>query len=324
LADGIKSMERQHHLILGGDGFIGRHVAMRLADEGHRVTIATRSVPSFDFPPHVADLIGRTAFEMASADWDTLVEAVDVVHHYAWSSIPSSANANPAGDLLMNVSATIGLLEALRRRGGGRVLFTSSGGTVYGKVKTTPIKEDTVLKPITAYGAGKVTAEVYLNLYRSMHGLDCRIARIANPYGAGQNVGRGLGAITTFLNRALLGEEIVIWGDGEVVRDFIHVSDLSSCLARLACARRSEEFIFNVGTGIGVSLNEIIRMLEGFLRRPIEVSRTPSRSIDVPVSVLSIERVSRAIKWSPRVSLALGIESTIADLRAGRPLSSLV
>jgi UDP-glucose 4-epimerase len=314
----------QRHLILGGDGFIGRHVALLLARRGQRVTIATRSPPSFDFPSGLSADISRKSFELASADWDDLVNDIDVVHHYAWSSIPASANANPAGDLLMNVSATIGLLEALRRKGGGRVVFTSSGGTVYGKVKKTPIEEDTVLSPINAYGAGKVSAEIYLSLYRSMHGIDCRIARVSNPYGAGQNVGRGLGALTTFLHRSLSGDEIVIWGDGQITRDFIHIGDLSACLVDLAMAAASNEFIFNVGTGLGASLNETIEAIELKLGRRVAVRRTPSRAIDVPVNVLSIERVRKGLNWVPKISLSAGIDSTIEDLKAGGHFSSLV
>lgn len=314
----------QRHLILGGDGFIGRHVAIILDRTGFDVTIATRLPPVFSFPAGSKDRIVRKSFELASADWDDLVRDVDVVHHYAWSSIPSSANANPAGDLLMNVTATIGLLEALRRKGNGRVVFTSSGGTVYGKARQTPIDEDCALFPINAYGAGKVSAEIYLKLYRSMHGLDCRIARVSNPYGTGQNIGRGLGAITTFLHRALNGDEIVIWGDGQVTRDFIHITDLAACLVKLAVSQPAEEFVFNVGTGSGVTLNQAIDTIEQALGRPVAVQRTPSRAIDVPINVLCIERIRRTLDWAPSVSLSRGIESTIADLQAGRSFSSLI
>jgi UDP-glucose 4-epimerase len=315
----------QHHLILGGDGFIGRHVALLLARAGHRVTIATRALPTFSFQVEVAGWIRRKEFELASADWDDLVTGIDVVHHYAWSSIPASANANPAGDLLINVAATLGLLEALKRRGGGRVVFASSGGTVYGKLKSAPASEDAVLAPITAYGAGKVAAEIYLGLYRAMHNLDCRIARIANPYGPGQNLSRGLGAVTTFLHHALTDQEIVIWGDGQTIRDFIHISDVASCLVTLACAPQSDvDFVFNVGTGIGTSLNEIVTALEMILGRPIRVTRTPIRAIDVPISVLANQRARQVLGWSPRVSLSEGIARTVADLRADRAFSTLV
>ena len=137
-------------------------------------------------PLEIQDLIAWQELELGSADWDRLVADADVVHHYAWSSIPASANGNPGGDLQINVGSTIDLLDALRRRGGGRVIFSSSGGTVYGKLNETPVREDHAVAPITAYGASKATAEIYLSLYRALHGLDCRIARVANPYGAGK------------------------------------------------------------------------------------------------------------------------------------------
>ncbi|MDP9094992.1 MAG: NAD-dependent epimerase/dehydratase family protein, partial [Pseudomonadota bacterium] len=167
----------EHHLILGGCGFIGRHVAVLLARAGHRVTLADRAPLARALPHDIAASVGLQLFEFGSADWDTLVANVDVVHHYAWGSLPASANANPGGDLLTNVGATIGLLDALHRRGDGRVVFSSSGGTVYGKLRQTPVPEDHPIAPITAYGAGKAVAETYLGLYRHMHGLDCRIAR---------------------------------------------------------------------------------------------------------------------------------------------------
>ncbi len=313
----------QHHLILGGSGFIGRHVALLLARAGHRVTLADRAPLVPDLPRDAAERIGGLLLELGSADWDTVVADADVVHHYAWGSIPASANANPGGDLMTNVGATIGLLDALHRRGEGRVVFSSSGGTVYGKLHETPVQESHAVAPITAYGAGKATAEVYFGLYRAMHGLDCRIARIANPYGAGQDLSRGQGAVTTFLHHALTGQPITIWGTGEVVRDYIHIADAAACLVRLATAPRHEEFVFNVGSGMGVSLNDIVAELEHRLGRRLDVSRTKTRAFDVPVSVLAIGRARDVLGWSPGLSFADGIARTLADLRRGATFSTL-
>ena len=314
---------QQNHLLIGGGGFIGRHVALQLARAGHRVTIATRAVPPFQFPIEALDCLERVEVELASADWDALVAEVDVVHHYAWSSIPASANANPAGDLLSNVASTLGLLDAMRRRGGGRLVFPSSGGTVYGRLKAVPVHEDTPLAPVTAYGAGKATAEVYLNLYRELYGLDCRIARIGNPYGPGQDPTRGLGAVSTFIHRALNRQEIIIWGNGEIVRDYIHISDVASALVTLSCSARSDtNSVFNIGTGIGITLNEVVTELEAHLGRKIRVSRenTP-RPFDVPVSVLAVDRARRILNWSPKLSFSEGIQRTVADLEACLPFS---
>jgi UDP-glucose 4-epimerase len=314
----------QHHLILGGCGFIGRHVALLLAMQGHRVTVADRTRLPFPVPPDLADRITWRSFELASPDWDALIADTAVVHHYAWSSLPASANSNPTGDLIANVVATLGLLDALRRRGEGRLVFASSGGTVYGKLSTIPVPEDHPIAPVTAYGSGKAAAEIYLGLHRAMHGTDCRIARIANPYGAGQDLTRGQGAVTTFLHRALTGQVITIWGDGEVVRDYLHIADVAHALVTLATTPPIEPFIFNIGSGLGSSLNDIVHALETRLGRTVAVNRTETRPFDVPVSILAIDRARRYLGWQPTISLAEGLDRTIADLIAARSFSTLV
>jgi UDP-glucose 4-epimerase len=315
-------MRPERHLVLGGSGFLGRHVVFLLAQAGHSVTAVSRAPPTFSFPTPVADCIAWKILDLATADWDGLVAGADVVHHYAWSSVPASANANPAGDLLVNVGPILGLLDALKRRGGGRLMFASSGGTVYGRLRTVPAREDDPLAPITAYGAGKATTELYLKFYREMHGVDCRIARIANPFGAGQNLARGVGAVTAFLHHAIAGQKIVIWGDGEVVRDYIHVSDVAAFLFSMACAEKPSEFVFNVGSGTGTSLNQIIAELETCMGCPLEVERIQKRSFDVPVSVLDINRSRRVLGWSPKLSLLEGLSRAFSDLEAGLQLST--
>lgn len=304
----------ERHLILGGDGFIGRHVALQLARQGCDVLLASRRPLALEIPAAFAANIRWRFLELGSADWDTLVAEMDVVHHYAWGSLPASANANPGGDLLTNVGATIDMLDALHRRGAGRVIFSSSGGTIYGKLHQIPVPEDHPIAPINAYGAGKAAAEVYLSLYRAMHGLDCRIARIANPYGAGQNFSRGQGAVTTFVHHALNRQPITIWGTGEVVRDYIYITDVAQCLVTLAAAPRDDEFVFNVGSGVGVSLNDIVTELETQLDRKLDVRRSESRPIDVPISVLAIERAKEVLGWSPIVSFSEGVARMRDDL----------
>lgn len=312
----------EHHLILGGCGFIGRHVAVLLARAGYHVTLADRVPPPRFAGEPAAERIGWHHLELGSANWSALVEKVDVVHHYAWSSLPATANANPLGDLLINVGATVAMLDALCRRGAGRVVFASSGGTVYGKLERVPVSEDHAVAPITAYGAGKATAETYLGLYRSLHGMDCRVARVGNPYGAGQDLSRGLGAVTTFLNRAILGQPITIWGSGDTVRDYIHISDAARGLVRLATVPVVRSHVFNLGSGIGTSLNDIVRELETQFG-PLIVTRTEARPFDVPISVLDITRARRLLDWAPALSFADGLARTIDDLRESRPLSTL-
>lgn len=313
----------EHHLILGGCGFIGRHVALKLCQAGHTVTLADRVRLAHPMPTEIAHRIEWRALELGTADWDQLIENANVIHHYAWTSIPASANANPGGDLLTNVGATIDLLDALRRRGDGRIVFSSSGGTVYGRLNSVPVAEDHPIAPINAYGGSKATAEIYLGLYRAMHDIDCRIARIANPFGAGQDLSRGLGAVTTFLHRALNNQSIDIWGTGEIVRDYIHIADVVACLVALATSPRHAEFIFNVGSGTGMSLNGIVDELETQLERLLTVTRTGGRSFDVPVSVLDIEKAKRVFGWSPQLTFSQGIALTVGDLQRDVKFSTL-
>jgi UDP-glucose 4-epimerase len=204
------------------------------------------------------------------------------------------------------------------------LVFASSGGTVYGALRRVPARESDALAPLGAHGAGKAAAELYLGVYRSLHGLDCRVARIANPFGAGQDPTRGQGAATTFLHHALAGRPITIWGDGEVVRDYIHITDTAAGLAALALAPRMEgAAVFNIASGRGVSLNDIVAELKARLHHPIEVRYEPGRGFDVPVSILDVTLARDMLGWSPRVSFAEGVSRTLADLERGTAFSTL-
>ena len=315
---------RTSHLIIGGSGFVGRHTGMALAQREHRTILAGRKKPELPACFASSPFLSWRELNMQDADWDEQIKGVDVVHFYSWGSLPSTANADPKADLEQNLGALLGLLDALKRRGHGRVIFSSSGGTVYGPLQQVPVLETHVLEPINAYGASKATAEIYLNLYRAMHGLDCRVARIANPYGAGQDISRGLGAVTAFMNQALNNKPIEIWGTGEVVRDFIHIADVADGLAALATAPDlGGQHVFNIGSGKGTSLNQIVATLEHRLNQTLTVNRKPGRTFDVPSNVLSIGRVNQILGWRPKLSFAEGIGRMLSDIAAHPTFSTL-
>jgi UDP-glucose 4-epimerase len=315
-------LETKTHLVLGGSGFIGRHVALCLAGHGQKVIVADRVPPPSPSPVGIdGGSIEYAPIDLLSRDWESLVARCDVIHHYVWTTIPQTANEDPLADLYTNVGTTIWLLELMRRYGGKRMVFTSSGGSVYGQLISTPVTEDHPLNPISAYGVSKVTAEKYISFFCAQYGIDGRIARISNPFGAGQDPNRNQGAVATFLARALEGEATIVWGDGGTVRDYIHIADVANALVRLATmplAPLNDKPVFHIASGEGRSLNQVISAIGALLNREIEVKYYSGRPFDVPVSVLDIKRASTVLDWRPLLSFEEGLARMLKDILAGR------
>lgn len=320
------------HLILGGCGFIGRHVAMALQKRGDTVILADVVAPSQEFAGILPLEVRKVS--AASPNWEELLHGIDVVHHYAWTTVPSSADADPLADFDANLREIVRLLEVMRERkkragSAPKLVFSSSGGTVYGPIIRTPVDETHPYNPVNAYGASKAAAEIYFGYYRKAHGIDCRVARISNPYGAGQNPAKRQGAASTFLFQALEGKSISIWGDGKVVRDYIHIADLTAGLIAL-CDVASDLLagditpIFNIGSGEGVSLNMILDVLRNDLALDPIVSYQAARSFDIPVSVLDISKAREILNWQPSLSFSEGYARMLADVQGTSPLFSML
>lgn len=312
-------------LILGGGGFIGRHVGLALARQGRRVRLAGRRT-NHAIRDHLNELLSYEIVDIRTANWPQVLDGVDVVHHYAWSTVPQIADADPVEDLDSNVRSTVALLQAMRKRDGTRLIFASSGGTVYGRVGTVPIPESHELEPVSLYGAAKVAAEQYISVYRRAYNLDCRIARLSNPFGIGQRFDHNQGAASIFTHKAMLREPIRIFGDGSIMRDYIHISDAVSGLVALATLQFKPEmpFVFNLGSGIGTDLNTIVDILSTYLNREISVQYLPGRPYDVPVNILDISRALCHLEWQPRLDLPAGVALAITDyLNGARYFSSL-
>jgi UDP-glucose 4-epimerase len=297
-------------LLLGGGGFLGLNLGHALRALGHAVTI-------FDRPASVLRLqaLGHP-FAWIEGDFVNTVDVtralrgMDAVFHLVSTTLPKTSNENPAYDIESNVVSTLHMLETARKSRVGMVLFASSGGTVYGIPREVPIRETHPTDPTCSYGIGKLAIEKYLHLYHELHGLEYRILRIANPYGEEQRTTGIQGAVAVFLARAMEGEPIRVWGDGSVVRDFLHVSDVSAAFVR-ALEHRGEDRLFNIGAGRGHSLNELLAAIEALLGRAVRREYTAQRDFDVPVNVLDITRAREKLGFEPRVGLPEGLERTM-------------
>ncbi len=293
-------------LAIGGNGFIGSHVVEELLAAGHSVVVYDRSPEGFRPPtPGLRYICGSLE------DVPTLAKAlqsVSAVIHLASTTVPATSDVDPVGDIIGNLVGTVRLLEQMRTANVRRILYVSSGGTVYGVPETDPIREDHPLRPFTSYGIVKVAIENFLRREVRLHGLSCVVVRPSNPYGPRQgNIGVQ-GLIGTLLWRAARNERVEIWGDGHVERDYIYVKDLAH-LCRLAL-ESGKDGCFNAGSGIGRSVNEIIDLVCATVGSDLEVVYRPGRAIDVPRVVLDASAAKDGFGWVPSTKIELGLSET--------------
>jgi len=297
-------------LITGGCGFIGTNLVEKLINEGYRVRV-------FDMPSANRDNLTTIGSEvdffagdfLNGAEVDRALEDAEFVFHLVGTTLPSSSNKNPVFDVQSNVVATIRLLEASVRHKVKRVLFASSGGTVYGEPEKIPITEDHPTNPLCSYGITKLAIEKYLRLFHQLHGLDYTILRIANPYGKYQNVTSEQGVIGVLLARVREGQAITIWGDGSVKRDYVYVGDVVD--AFLAALKHTSPYrIFNIGTGVATSIMDLLTLLPHVTGIKPKVEYSAGRPIDVSMNVLDSTRANRYLDWRAQTDCEAGLRKT--------------
>lgn len=305
---------KKKFLILGGAGFIGSHLCDALLLAGHSVRLFDR----LGISPHRAfghdEAVEHFQGDFSSeADMQRAVQGCQLVFHLVSTTLPKTSNDDPVYDVESNVVGTLKLLEAARRAGVQKIVFVSSGGTVYGVPKSMPIAETHATDPVSSYGIGKLMIEKYLHLYQTLHGLDYCVLRLANPFGERQRANAAQGAVAVFMHRAVNSMPIDIWGDGSVVRDYIYIADVTDALLK-AAAYDGQERLFNIGSGQGKSLNEILSTIEVLLSKSVARQYLPGRSFDVPANVLDISHAYEYLKWRPKFSFEEGLTKTIKAL----------
>lgn len=293
-------------LVVGGNGFIGRHIVRHLLSAGAEVVI-------FDIAPappefsHLSQIIGSVS---DSALLSSAVAGCKIVIFLANSSLPGTANMDLSVEVQAHVRSTVKAAEICNDQGVERFIFASSGGTVYGYSSEDPLREDMATQPRNAYGVSKLSIEHYLRIIRMQRNMDTISLRISNPYGDGQIALRNQGFIAAAMQNALQQKTISIWGDGHVERDFVHVSDVARAFVA-ACRVADLPEVVNIGSGRAVSLLEILRLIEAEMGRPVSVTFEPSRGVDVSRNVLCVERAQQTLGWMPEVGLEAGLRQTL-------------
>jgi UDP-glucose 4-epimerase len=295
-------------LIIGGNGFIGSHLTDFLVAQGQSVRVYNRSRNPYlkenyhDVQYIYGDFADQPLLKSALKD-------VEIVYQLISSTVPSTSNNNPVEDVASNVIDTIKLLENCVNASVRKVIFPSSGGTIYGCPQQLPISENDPTNPICSYGITKLSIEKYLYLFNYLYGLDYTILRIANPYGPRQNPTGKLGAVTIFLNRILKNMPIQIWGNGEIVRDYIYILDVVEALYNVQNPNLTEK-LFNIGSGQGISLNQLLITIRQVIEDDFEVEYIEGRKVDIPINVLDITKAKTILQWKPTVQIEVGIQKT--------------
>lgn len=298
-------------LILGAAGFIGTNITIKLAENcDNKITIVDKhnewfsNILKFHF--------NNVVIKESSLDFDmdySVLENQEVVYHLVSTNIPTTSNQHISSDIQSNVLFSSRLFEACIKYNVKKIVFISSGGTVYGKEVSCPLSENTPTYPISSYGLQKITIEKLLYLYNYMYGLDYRIIRLANPYGPYQRPNGVLGAVTTFTYKAIKGETIQVYGDGSVIRDFIYIDDAINGILKIVDGE-NKHHTFNLGCGYGTSIRDVLKTIESALNITLSVEYKEGRPVDVPSNYLDIERYEKYYGKLKPISLEEGIKKT--------------
>lgn len=295
-------------LVIGG-GFIGKAVVRRLIADGHQVSVVTRAPR----PSSIAGVDWRHGDIVSACSPDTLSD-VDAIFCCHGTIAPATKLASVADALRSETLPMVDLAEMAAKNGIRRLVFVSSGGTVYGAASEIPTSEDCRPAPINTYGMTKVQTEYALLDVARQTKLRTTILRVSNPFGFDQVGTSRNGFVAAAISAALSGESLALWGDGSVVRDFVAVDDVADAASRALTDRGEKSRVLNVGSGVGTSLQEVCDIVEDVVKRPLRIAFEQGRPVDVPINVLDIGRAAEQLGWRPRIGLRQGIEEIVARL----------
>lgn len=297
-------------VLIGGSGFLGVNLAKALLSSGYDVTLVDKKAPSQKLFSGVVDNISFRRIDFRdAAKIAPIIKDKDILFHFAYSSLPANSMRKMEEDLRSNVAESIGLFRLAAKNGVGKIVFPSSGGTVYGNTGMLAAKENFPTNPICAHGITKLTVEKYLFMFKEIFNLDYLIYRIANPYGPGQDPSGEQGLVANAMGKILKGLPVTVFGGGETVRDYIYVEDVIDAFT-IGIKKDLKNDIFNIGTGKGYSINSAIRLIAKVAGVKPNIEYTSRRPFDVKASVLDNSKMRKASGWKPKVSFEKGIGKT--------------
>ncbi|MCP9461372.1 MAG: NAD-dependent epimerase/dehydratase family protein [Nitrospira sp.] len=300
-------------LVTGGAGFIGSHVVDRLVEEGHEVVVVDDLSTGKRKHVNRAAVLYKLDVQSGRLEKVFRNERPSIVIHLAAQVSARQSIENPILDAQVNVLGTMNVLHQAARHGARKVIFASSGVAIYGEQEVHPAPESHPTKPLSAYGISKLCGEHYLSYFQRVSGLQVVSLRYASVYGPRQDPEGEAGVVAVFIRKMLNNEQPIINGNGRQTRDFVFVDDVVQ--ANLAVMSQEAQGVYNVGTGVETSVNELFRMLAGLTGSPCKEVHGPAKVGEQIRSVIDSSRLKQEVGWEPETSLAEGLEKTVAYFR---------
>ncbi len=296
-------------LVTGGAGFIGSHLVDRLVMEGHEAVVVDNLITG------KRRNINRAArfYKMDIQSWRLervfRNERPNVVMHLAAQMDVRKSVEDPMFDAQVNILGTLNVLQQAVKHGVRKVIFSSSGGAIYGEQETYPAPETHVLKPLSPYGLSKLCGEQYLSYFQRVSGLQAVSLRYANVYGPRQDPEGEAGVVAIFIQKMLNNEQPVINGNGRQTRDFVFVDDVVE--ANLAMMGQETQGTYNVGTGVETSINDLFRILVQHTGSACKEIHGPAKKGEQARSVIDNTKLRHELSWEPRADLSEGLKKTV-------------
>lgn len=305
---------RQGVFITGASGFLGRNLAGFLLKNKSKVflcdVIRSKEIDQLE---SLGGEFLRQDFSALSVPARRKLKSCSSVVHLACVTTPATSEADPVSDINSNLARTAAFLSVCADAGVKKIVFASSGGTVYGRQYKLPVRETVFPEPCNMHGAMKLCTETYIKAFSRKYGFGCALMRISNLYGPLQNYNAPFGAVAVFASAIRNRRPVRIWGRGETTRDYIHINDVVAAFD-IAIRSKAVEGVFNVSSGKGTSLNTLVRLIEKEAGLKADIRHLPPRNVDIPVSVLSPAKLSGISGWRPRIPLPEGIRTVLRSL----------
>jgi UDP-glucose 4-epimerase len=302
-------------LITGGAGFIGSHVADEMLRNDLEVVVVDDL--SSGKRENLSSDVLFYEMDICSSELEKIFEEErpNYVHHLAAQISVAESVRNPVKDAMINVVGSVNLLQNCVKYGVKKLIFSSSGGTVYGATDRLPAVEDLPFSAMSPYGVTKICMEYYLPYYKAEHGLNSTVLRYSNVYGPRQDPHGEAGVVAIFAQAMLDGRTPTINGDGQYVRDYVYVGDVAR--ANFLSIEKGDGDYFNIGTGVQTDVNELYEQIAEVICFPNEAVHGPHRPGDLRSNYLNAGKAERLLDWRPQVQLREGLEKTVGYFRSG-------